>query len=91
VVGWNHETTECAECADSIRGAGENGLISSVHSVRSVVDYSVGLAEVVLLGVAAQRAPARLDWDAKAARFTNRSDANVFVGPGHEYRPGWGV
>jgi predicted dehydrogenase len=54
-------------------------------------DYSAPLTEVVLLGVAAQRAQARLRWDAKAARFPGRPDANVLVGPGYEYRPGWGV
>lgn len=54
-------------------------------------DYAAGLTEVVLLGVAAQRAQARLQWDAKNARFPNRPDADAFVGPGYDYRPGWGV
>jgi hypothetical protein len=53
--------------------------------------YSAPLTEVVLLGVAAQRSQARLQWDAAAARFTNRSDTDVFGGPGYEYRPGFGV
>ena len=54
-------------------------------------DYAAGLAEVVLLGVAAQRSQARLEWDAVNARFPNRPDADRFVGPGYIYRPGFGV
>ena len=50
-----------------------------------------GLTEVVLLGVAAQRAQARLEWDAASGRFPNRPDCDVFAGPGYVYRPGWGV
>lgn len=54
-------------------------------------DYAAGLTEVVLLGVAAQRAQARLEWDAAAGRFPNRPDCNIFAGPGYDYRAGWGV
>jgi hypothetical protein len=70
------------EWTDAIRGGPACG---------SNFDYAAGLTEVVLLGVAAQRAQARLEWDAKNARFPNRPDADVLVGPGYEYRPGWGV
>jgi len=33
-------------------------------------------------GVAAQRAQARLEWDAAAGRLPNRPDCDVFAGPG---------
>ena len=70
------------EWADAIRGGPSPG---------SNFDYAAGLTEIVLLGVAAQRAQARLEWDAARARFPNRPDADVLVGPGYTYRPGWGV
>ncbi|MDO8539508.1 MAG: Gfo/Idh/MocA family oxidoreductase [Opitutaceae bacterium] len=54
-------------------------------------DYAAPLAEIVLLGVAAVRARTRLEWDAKNARVTNHAFANQFIGPGFQYRPGWGV
>jgi predicted dehydrogenase len=54
-------------------------------------DYSAPLAEIALLGAAAIRARARLEWDAAAARVTNNDSANQFIGPGYAYRPGWGV
>lgn len=53
--------------------------------------YAAPLAETALLGVAAMRARARLEWDPVAMRFTNHSAANAFIGPGYAYRPGWGV
>ncbi len=70
------------EWAAAIRGGPKCG---------SNFDYAAGLTEVVLLGVAAQRAQARLDWDAAAGRFPNRPDCDVFAGPGYTYRSGWGV
>ena len=54
-------------------------------------DYAAPLAEIALLGVAAVRARTRLEWDAANARVTNHAWANQFIGPGYEYRPGWGV
>jgi predicted dehydrogenase len=54
-------------------------------------DYAAPLAETVLLGVAAVRARARLEWDAAAGRVTNHESANQFIGPGYAYRSGWGV
>jgi predicted dehydrogenase len=54
-------------------------------------DYSAPLTEVVLLGVAAQRAHTRLEWDADLGRVTNHTEANRFIGPGYDYRPGWGI
>lgn len=54
-------------------------------------DYAAPLTETVLLGVAAVRARARLEWDAAAMRVTNHAHANAFIGPGYTYRPGWGV
>jgi hypothetical protein len=54
-------------------------------------DYAAPLTEVVLLGVIAQRAQTRLKWDGKAARFPESPEADVLVGPGHDYRPGWSV
>jgi predicted dehydrogenase len=70
------------EWAAAIRGGPKPG---------SNFDYAAGLTEVVLLGVAAQRSQARLDWDAANARFPNRPDADLLVGPGYDYRPGFGV
>jgi len=54
-------------------------------------EYAAPLAEIALLGVAAVRARAQLDWDATAGRITNQTWANRFIGPGYDYRPGWGV
>jgi predicted dehydrogenase len=54
-------------------------------------DYSAPLAEIALLGVAAMKARTKLEWDPVKAQFTNHAWANQFVGPGYEYRPGWGV
>ncbi len=49
------------------------------------------LVETALLGVAAIRAQSRLVWDSAAGRVTNLASANRFIGPGYDYRPGWGV
>ncbi len=49
------------------------------------------LAEIALLGVAAIRAQTRLEWDATAGRVTNSPTAQRFIGPGYDYRPGWGA
>ncbi|MES2697319.1 MAG: Gfo/Idh/MocA family oxidoreductase [Verrucomicrobiota bacterium] len=54
-------------------------------------DYSAPLAETALLGVAAVKARARLEWDPVAMRFTNNAAANSLIGPGYAYRPGFGV
>ena len=70
------------EWAAAIRGGPKCG---------SNFDYAAGLTEVVLLGVAAQRTQARLEWDATSSRFPNRPDCDVFAGPGYDYRAGWGV
>ncbi len=70
------------EWANAIRGGPACG---------SQFDYGARLTEIVLLGVAAIRARGFLEWDDAAMRFTNRSDANRFIGPGYEYRPGWGI
>ena len=41
-----------------------------------------------MLGVIALKMPGtKLEWDAQAVKFTNRSEANVFVNP--PYRKGW--
>lgn len=77
VHGGSHQ-----EWARAIRGGPACG---------SHFDYAAPLTEVVLLGVAAIRAQARLAWDAGAARFSNRPDADRFLGPGYPYRPGWQV
>lgn len=70
------------EWADAIRGGPPPG---------SNFDYAAGLTELVLLGVAAQRSQARLEWDPMQLRFPNRPDCDVLTGPGYEYRPGFGV
>lgn len=67
------------------------GAIRGGPACGSQFDYGVRLTEIVLLGVAAIRAQGRLEWDSVNLRFPNRSDANVFVGPGYAYRSGWGV
>lgn len=70
------------EWADAIKGGPQCG---------SQFDYAAKLTELVLLGVAAIRARGFLQWDSPGMRFPNRPDADVFLGPGHDYRPGWGV
>ncbi len=53
-------------------------------------DYSVALAEAVLLGNVSYRADGqKLDWDAKKLRATNTSDADQFIR--REYRQGWSL
>jgi predicted dehydrogenase len=47
--------------------------------------------EIALLGAVAVRAGARLEWDAVGRRFPNFSEADALLGPGYDYRPGWGV
>ena len=54
-------------------------------------EYAAPLAETVQLGLAAIRAGVPLEWDAAAGRVTNHAFANQFIGPGYDYRPGWGV
>ncbi len=54
-------------------------------------DYSAPLAEIALLGVAAVKARTRLNWDPVGMRFTNHAWADKFIGPGYDYRPGFGV
>jgi predicted dehydrogenase len=54
-------------------------------------DYAAPLTELVLLGVVAQRTQARLEWDAAGMRFPHFPEADRLLGPGHAYRPGWGV
>ncbi|NNE92756.1 MAG: Gfo/Idh/MocA family oxidoreductase [Verrucomicrobiales bacterium] len=50
--------------------------------------YGGALTEMVLLGVLAIRVPnQRLEWDAKAMRFTNHEGANELISP--PYREGW--
>ena len=51
-------------------------------------DYGGPLTEVALVGAIAIRFPGQtLQWDAKAARFTNHDAANAYVNP--PYRDGW--
>ncbi|HEY1109260.1 MAG TPA: Gfo/Idh/MocA family oxidoreductase [Opitutaceae bacterium] len=70
------------EWANAIKGGPQCG---------SQFDYAAKLTELVLLGVAAIRARGFLQWDSAGMRFPNRPDADVFLGPGYDYRPGWGV
>ncbi len=62
-------------------------------SKRCGSDFAIAapLVETALLGVAAMRARARLEWDSAGGRVTNLASANQFIGPGYDYRPGWGV
>ena len=51
-------------------------------------DYGGPLTQVALLGLIAIRFPGQtLNWDDKAARFTNNSAANAYLNP--SYRRGW--
>jgi predicted dehydrogenase len=52
-------------------------------------DYSGPLAETVLLGCAAYRAQAPLQWDAPNLRVTNTRDADRYLR--REYRKGWEI
>ena len=55
-------------------------------------DFAYGgpLTELALLGVIAIKYPGqKLEWDAKAAKFTNFNDANVHLDP--PYRKGWSL
>lgn len=56
----------------------------------SPFSYGGALSEIGLLGmIAVRRAGVRLEWDAKAMKFTNDEAANAFVKP--EWREGWGT
>ena len=45
-------------------------------------------AEIAMLGVVALKMPGmKLRWDAQAMKFTNCTEANMFVDP--PYRKGW--
>lgn len=70
------------EWTDAIRGGPTCG---------SQFDYGADLTEIVLLGVAAIRAQTRLEWDATTRTFPNAPEFNPLTGPGHPYRPGWGL
>jgi predicted dehydrogenase len=51
-------------------------------------DYGGRLTQVALIGAIAIRFPGQtLEWDDKAAKFTNNRDANDYVNP--PYRKGW--
>lgn len=51
-------------------------------------DYGAPLTQVALLGAIAIRYPGQvLEWDEKAVRFTNHSEANKYINP--PYREGW--
>ena len=50
-------------------------------------DYAGPFTEWVLLGTVAQRFEGKLLWDAQAMRFSNRPEANAFLG--RTYRKGW--
>ncbi|KPJ77889.1 MAG: hypothetical protein AMS14_00395 [Planctomycetes bacterium DG_20] len=52
-------------------------------------DYSGPLTEVCMLGNAARRADARIEWDAKNLKVTNLPEANQLIRT--EYRRGWSL
>ena len=67
--------------AEAIRGGREAG---------SNFGYGGPLTEIALLGLIALRYPGeKLQWDASAMRFTNKSEANSHLGT--KYRSGWTV
>ncbi|MFY7817173.1 MAG: Gfo/Idh/MocA family protein [Akkermansiaceae bacterium] len=49
--------------------------------------YAAKLTEIILLGVLSQRFNARIEWDAKAGRITNRPDLNAYIK--EPVRAGW--
>jgi hypothetical protein len=51
------------------------------------IEFGCEMTEMALLGSLALRIGVPLEWDAKAMRVTNDSDANRFVDP--PYRAGW--
>lgn len=56
----------------------------------SPFEYGGALSEIGLLGmIAVRRTGKRLEWDAKAMKFTNDDAANQFLTP--PYREGWGT
>ncbi len=62
--------------------------IKSGRAAGSNFGYGGPLTEAALLGAIAIKFPGeKLQWDAKAAKFTNHSPANAFVAP--PYREGW--
>ena len=52
-------------------------------------DYSGPLTEICMLGNAARRADARIEWDAKNLKVTNLPEANQLIRT--EYRRGWSL
>jgi hypothetical protein len=51
--------------------------------------YAAGLTEVGLLGIVAERAGRKIEWDAQGMKVTNLEKANGWVKPG--FRQGWEV
>ena len=83
--------------ADSIpRVKDGNHYLDWLNAVRenrpagSPFSYGGSLSEIGLLGmIAIRRAGVRLEWDAKAMKFTNDEAANAFIKP--VWRDGWGT
>ena len=63
---------------DAIRGR---------QQASSPIEYAAPLVEVMLLGIVALRAGAKLHYDAETVRVTNNLQANQYLG--REYRTGW--
>jgi len=63
-------------------------MVASLVVLANAKKYWLALGGV-LLGIAATRADAKLDWDAQKMEFTNLPEANRFVNP--PYRDGWSL
>lgn len=68
----------------------QDWLAAIRNGTKAGSDFSYGgpLTELAMLGVIAIKvANTKLDWDAKAMKFTNNKEANQFLAP--QYRKGW--
>ena len=74
-----------------VKGSHQQDWLDAIRAGRpagSDFDYGGSLTEIALLGIIAMQYPGkRLEWDAKAVKFTNHDAANSLVSP--KWRPGW--
>ena len=74
-----------------VKGSHQQDWLDAIREGRpagSDFDYGGSLTEIALLGIIAMQYPGkRLEWDAKAVKFTNHDAANSLVSP--KWRPGW--
>jgi hypothetical protein len=63
--------------------------IKGTDEISCPFSYASHLTEIMLLGVVAMRANAKLHYDGAAARVTNNADANEYLA--REYRQGYSL